>query len=554
MVSTSAIFYNFWLKNTALIPSDGGTLIEGAVGMPQYINPILSQTSQTNEIDPDITKLIFSPLFTIDGKGKLTNDIAKEYSISEDKKSYTIKIKNDIRWHDWDKTKENLTADDVIFTVKMIQDPAYQSPLRANLVTVDVEKIDNYTIKFSLKTPYEPFLQNLTFGILPKHIWKDIDAKNASRAFYPIGSGPYKFEKIASNTQGMIVSVNLAVNPDYYGNRPHISKIIFKFYKDQEALIKALNEKEINATAYFSYDSIEKIKRTGLKNYSLKTPRYFTILFNQDQAKALADKNVRLALNYLTDKDQIIKEVLYGNGQKTDTPIPPILSGYNNQTKIYNTDPSYANSLLEKADWTMQEDNFRTKLIKEKTKDKKTKKIVETIKEKIPLEITLTTAADSPEMRRMAPIIQQQWQKGGVKVNLEFLPHADIQSSIRDRNYDALLFGETLGLNPDPFIFWHSSGTKEPGLNLSLYSNKDVDNILENYRQTFEASQKNELLSKFQTKVVDDAPAVFLFSPYINYSISSDIKGVDAGIVTMPADRFNGIASWYITTKRVWKK
>ncbi len=548
-VSGTILSYNFWIRHTVIAPKEGGILAEGVIGSPRYINPILAQT---NEADLDLVKLIFSPLFSFNTAGELINDASAGYTLSDDKKTYTIKIKNNIRWHDG----RPLTADDVLFTVKAIQNPVYKSPLRSNLSGVETEKVGDYEVRFSLKSPFEPFLQNLTFGILPAHIWQAMSAENVPLAQYnikPIGSGPYKFDSIEKDKSGKIISMELLANDEYYSRSPFVKKIVFKFYSNEDALFDALEKNQVDSTSYLSVEKINLLKRPGLKSYAYKTPRYFAIFFNPGKSKILADKNVRLALNYLTDKNKLIDKFLKGNGDKTETPIPPSLKESSPRTKIYNFDEPYANTILANSGWVADRDQWRVKEIKEKVKDKKTRKINEVVKEKIPLEFTLTTG-DSPEFRKIAELLQNQWQKAGIKVNLNFLNPTEIQSSIKERSYEALLFGEILNLNPDPYIFWHSSNIKDPGLNLAIYSNNKVDKELEDLRQTFDRDKKNLLLEKFQADVVDDAAAIFLFSPYLNYLATSDLKGVGEKISTLPADRFTDVADWYLETKRVWAK
>jgi len=548
IISSFRLAYNFWIDHTAPAPDRGGTLTEGVIGTPRYINPILAQT---NEVDLDLTRLIFSSLFAAGPNGELNPDLVKEYSLSDDKKTYTIKIKGDVRWQDGEK----LTADDVLFTVKAIRDSSYKSPLRANLTGIDAEKVDDLTVKFSLGAPYEPFLENLTFGILPSHIWQYISADNTPLAEYnikPIGSGPYKLDTITKDKLGKIISLNLAANGNYYGQHPYIQQLTFKFFQDQQSLVRAINGKQVDATAYLDSDGASQIAKANLKNHVLETPRYFAVFFNQDKSKTLPDKNVRLALNYLTDKDRLVKDALNGNGQKIETPIPPVLEKSVADTKIYKFDPSYAETILTNSGWNSGQDNFRAKQITVKVYDKKTRKTQVVVTNTTPLEITLTTG-DSPEFQKIAETLRSQWQQGGVKVDLKFLKPADIQLAIKNRDYEALLFGEILNLDPDPYIFWHSSETKDPGLNLALYANSDADKLLESARQEFDPVKKEVLLAKFQADVVNDAPAIFLFNPYSSYWLRPDLQGFDGKIITMPADRFSGIENWYLATKRVWK-
>lgn len=559
LASSAKLAHNFWLAKTIIVPANGGTLTEGIIGNPRYINPLYSQK---NDADTDMVRLVYSSLFTPDNNGELKPDIVQEYNISEDKKTYVIRIKDNILWHDHasdqitQEIDKKLTADDVLFTIRAIQDSSYKSSLRGNLIGVESEKIDNYTIKLSLRSPYEPFLQNLTFGILPSHIWRYIDPDNTPLAEYnvkPIGSGLYIFESLTGDAKGNIFSLTLTKNNDYYGDKPFIEKFIFKFFNDQDSLLAALNDGSIDATGYISEEKESAITKPDIKKYNLETPGYFAVFFNQEKNKALTEKNVRLAINYLTDKDELVSVALKNNGQKAETPIPPNLKDYNSETKIYKFNPEYANTILTNSGWAQGEDGIRGKEFKKEAipvpAGSKTKPKTEM--ENIPLAITLTTS-DSPELKKTAELLRDQWQKGGVRVILNILNTDDIQSVIRNRDYEALLFGEIIKVNPEPFIFWHSSEIKAPGLNLALYSNKDIDKILEKLRQTFDEKEKTELLAAFQDQIVEDAPAVFLFNRYMSYWAGSSLDGITTKIRVLPADRFASINSWSLMKKRIW--
>ncbi len=558
LASSAKLTYNFWLARTILIPTAGGTLTEGIIGYPRYINPLFSQNT---DADTDLAKLVFSSLFAPNQNGELKPDIVQEYNISEDKKTYTIKIKENIFWHDHnsDQITEEidkfLTADDILFTIKAIQDPAYNSPLKGNFTGIESEKLNDYAIKLTLRSPYEPFLQNLNFGILPSHIWKYINSENTPLAQYniqPIGSGPYIFDSLTKDKKGNIISLTLKKNNDYYSEKPFIEKLAFKFFDGQNSLLGAANSGLIDATAYIGEEKETEISKSDIKKYNFKTPGYFAVFFNQEKTKILAEKNVRLAINYLTDKNTLISAALKNNGQKTETPLPPTLKEYSDQTKIYIFDQPYANTILTNSDWTLGENGVRTKEFKKESAPAagtKTKPKAEM--ENIPLEFTLTTS-NSPELKKTAETLKEQWQKGGIKINLNILNADEIQSVIRNRDYEALLFGEILSVNPDPFIFWHSSEIKAPGLNLALYSNKDVDKILENLRQTFDTDKKTELLAAFQAQVVDDAPAVFLFNRYMGYWAKTNLAGMETKLIVLPADRFASLSSWSLVKKRIW--
>ena len=526
------IFANY-LKNTVPIPDYGGSFKEGIAGNPQYINPVLSQA---NDADRDVTELIFSGLLKYNSKGELTPDLVEKYNIGDNGKTYEFFLKKDIKWHD----DQPFTADDVVFTIKIIQNPDYRSPVRINWTGVDVEKIDDFAVRFKLKTPYAPFLANNTIGILAKHIWEKIPPINFALApenLSPIGTGLYKFKKITKDKEGFVSYIELEAF-DEYGSprRPYINKINLYFYPDEESLIRAFNHGKFNNLSLASVKDKELLKPLPMANtFKLILPRYFAVFFNQSKNKALADKTVRLALNHATNKKEIIDKVLNGEGKTVDSPIPTGVWGHTDETKIYDFAIDHAKNILETAGW----------------KDKDNDGIREKGGEKLEFELITT---ELKELQQVANLLQEQWQKIGAKANVKILTIGEIQQQyIRPREYQALLFGEVLGLDPDPFSFWHSSQKKDPGLNLALYDNKSVDDLLKDARQTLDPTTRAEKYKKFQQLVIDDAPVVFLYSSYQLYFVAKKIKGIEIENVVLPSKRFAGIEDWYIKTQRVKK-
>lgn len=529
-ISGILMLANFYFSKTKIAGGYGGTYTEGIIGQPRFINPVLSQT---NDTDRDLVELIFSGLMRYNKEGEVIPDLAEKYEISGDGKTYTFFLKKAF-WHDG----KPINADDVLFTIKIIQDPDYKSPLRLNWQGVGVEKVDDSTVKFTLNNSYAPFLENTTLKIIPKHLWQDVSPSNFSLAEYnlkPIGSGPYKFKKYEKDFSGSIKSLYLRSYENYHIKEPYIENIIFRFFPDEKSAAASLYKSKIDGINFISPDNLSLIKNIpGLNIYSLHLPQYFAVFFNQSQSKALSDKTVRLALAYATDKKEIIEEVLGDKAMQVESPIPPGTLGYTPETKIYDFALEHANNILEAAGWKMVEDNVR-----KKGEDR--------------LEITLTTT-DWPQLKQTAEILSKQWEKIGAKINLNILSSTDVQQEyIRPRKYQALLFGEILGHDPDPFSFWHSSQKSDPGLNLALYGNKATDKLLEEARQILDAQQRISKYKEFSKLVADDAPAVFLFSPDYLYPMNKKIKGIEVKNVVTPSQRFAEIENWFIKTKRIKK-
>lgn len=516
---------------TKQAPDFGGTYTEGIIGQPGYINPILAQS---NEVDAALANIIYSGLLKSDKDGKLINDLADRYEVSEDSREYTFYIKKGVKWHD----DIELTAQDVIFTVNTLNNPAFKSSLRQDWQGVKIEKIDNYTVKFILDSPYFGFLDNLTLGILPEHIWGNISADKFHLAKYnlePIGSGPYKFVNYHKDSDGNILDYETSVFDGYFLGKPYISAVNFNFYSNEQGLIDSYNRKEISGISTISSQNGNiDIFRKNTSLYELEIPWSFSVFFNRNKSVALANKEIRLALNLATDKNQIINEALLGKAVALDSPFFPGTDEYNQGLEKINFDIEKANKTLDDASWKKGEDGIR-------------------VKDGEKLEFNLLTV-DSPDLIKTAEILKEQWSKLGANVTVESLPFSDIQQNyIKPREYDALLVGQDSSFNVDPYSFWHSSQKKDPGLNLALFDDTAADKLIEEARASANKEERVAKYFKFQEIIKEQVPATFLFSPYYLYVVDSKIKGIDSEKINSSQFRFANINNWYIKTKRVKK-
>ncbi|MFA6430592.1 MAG: ABC transporter substrate-binding protein [Candidatus Paceibacterota bacterium] len=520
------------------VPANGGYLTEGIVGSPRFVNPVLA----VSDVDKDLTSLIYSGLLRASANGELDLDLAKSYEVSENDLEYTFTLKDNIYFQDG----KEITADDVEFTINKIQDSAIRSPKRPNFYDIKIEKINKNQIKFILKKPYSPFLENLTVGIMPKHIWDNLDTDQFALSQYnvePIGSGPYKVTKMETLKKNMLlVPTYYELSPFGKGgiNKPYIDKIIIRFYRDEKSVIDAYNKGEVEAINSISPDKMPDIKKQSASLVeTTPLPRVFAVFFNQNQNEILSYKEVRTALNLAVDREKIVQEVLGGYGKALNSPIPKGLLGISNDIQS-GLDLDKASSTLAKAGWIK---NAST-TIWEKKKDKKTT---------IELAISISTL-NTPDLTKTAEIIKQDWEKLGAKVEIKQFELGDLQQNIiRPRKFDALLYGEVIGRDLDFYAFWHSSQRNDPGINVAMYTNSTVDKLLEDARKTQDVSSRIEKYKKFEAEVIKDVPAVFLYTPDFIYITPNKIKNNELGIITLPFERFINISNWYIETNKLWK-
>ncbi|MFA5360651.1 MAG: ABC transporter substrate-binding protein [Candidatus Paceibacterota bacterium] len=504
-------------KFTNLEPKEGGILRLGTVGRPVFINPTLSRS---NDCEKDLIELIYNGLFAVDGKGSLIPELADKIEINEDGTSYIVFLKENVTWHDG----VAFTADDVVFTVETIQKPNIESPLRLNWEGIIVEKLGSNVVRFNLKNSYQPFTQNLTLKIIPKHLWENIEPDYFGGTEYnlkPIGTGPYLFESLERTKEGKIINYSLVANDDYFGKKPYISKFVFRFYDTYELVKNGLLKKEIDGFFPLLIEDVDFF--ANKKNFqinSLILPRYYAIFLNFENP-LFQNKSLREALSLAISKQELVTEILKGQAFPLEGPLTAAFLG-----DMFNFKTDYS---LEKAQDIINQ-------------------LDQTEKDSINFTLSLP---DNKELIKVANYIVNCWEKIGVSVELEILPLADLEKEvIQTRSYDALLFGEIIGQNPDLYPFWHSSQITNPGLNLSAYQNQELDKFLETARQTFNEKKRLEDLKNIQKILSQEKPAIFLYNPFYLYLLPQTVKGNNIQYANVPSEKFADIENWYLYTKR----
>ena len=530
-----------WKVNSYFItavPARGGSLNEGVIGSPRFINPLL----ELSDADRDLTYLVYSGLMRATARGALIPDLAESYSISTDGLTYTFKIRTDAYFQDGKK----VTADDVVYTVQMAQDANLRSPVRNSWIGVGVQKTSEDEIVFKLKQPYSPFLENMTLGILPKHIWSDATSDEFPFSPYnitPVGSGPYEVSNIKRNSSGIPTNYELTAFKKYTLGEPFISTLNFNFYSNEKDLTDAYSAGVVEGSSSFSPQNLDKLKNLGTVSVEkISLPRIFGLFFNQNQNKVFLNNEVRRALNMTVDKDRIISQVLEGYGEKIDGPLPNgiVDRPAESATTTYNRDSAIkqAKDLLTKAGWKYSDAD---QVWEKKISKKETQKLV----------FTISTSNDA-DLTRVANILKEDWTALGAQVTVQTFDPSDLNESIiSQRKYDTLLFGEVIGRSLDLFAFWHSS-QRNTGYNVAMYTNSQADKLLEQARQTSDKSARLKEYTSFVAEVKDDIPAIFIYSPEFVYILPAKVQGFESGLINNRSERFEEVYKWYIETDKIW--
>jgi peptide/nickel transport system substrate-binding protein len=513
-------------RSTDVQPVRGGSIIEGIVGRTQVVNPLYADS---NPADRDVTQLVFSGLVKLGNGREFLPDLAASWDVLDKGKTYLFKLRDNAKWHDGEK----VVAEDVAFTIQVIQNDGYAGPLKSAWQGIEVTAVDPKTVKFSLPNPSTFFLSQATVGIIPEHLFAHLPVSeigNAENNRKPIGTGPYQIaDTIASRD-----SLSLVANTNYYADRPFIDKIVIYFFDSEKSLLGALRSGTVTNASFSILNDVENLGLPDIKTYTYSLPQYKAVFFNTlGDNVALADKAVRQALAFATDKQKIIGAVANGAATAVDSPILPGFWGNLPDIKKYPLDFVAARDTLNRAGW----------------KDVDQDGVME--KDNVRLALTLSFK-DDPTQQQIADILKANWGAIGVAVTLN--PVASdklVDEVIRPRNYEALIFGQNLGSDSDPYAYWHSSQMQDPGLALSIIADKDIDNNLESARLSSDINKSIGYYHKFQIAFADLVPAVLLYQPHFIYLVDAKVQGVTSELnLSDTSDRFLNVTKWYIKSRR----
>ncbi len=496
-------------------PAYGDMLVDSTSSDPIALNPVLASDSASFAV----IDMIFNGLAKYDKDLNLVGDLASKWIISPDGKMITFYLKKGVKWQDG----VEFTAEDVKFTYEKFVDPKIKTAYSSMFQMVDkVEIIDKYKFKVFYKEPFAPALETWGISILPKHLLSGKDFNTAEFNRNPVGTGPYKFKKWITAQK-----VELVANKEYFEGEPYIQNHTFMIIPDESAQFMNLQAGNIDFMGltpdlYFTKAATKELEQSFNK-YNYPSFSYTYIGYNETNP-LFTSKNVRQALSYAINKDEIIKGVRRGLAMPITGPFIPGSWAYNTKVKSYDYDPEKAKKMLEKEGWKQEKDGF---LYKDGKK----------------FSFTLMTNQGVNERMQIATIVQQQFAKLGIEVNIRVIAwNVFIPEYIDKKKFEAVVMGWQLSRDPDCYDIWHSSKTKEGEFNFISYKNPEVDKLLVRGRTTYDKSKRRAIYHEIHKLIAEDCPYTFLYTPYELPIIHKRFHG----IAPAPAGIGYNFIKWYV--------
>lgn len=522
--------YSAYSFTGELVPAPGGTYIEGLAGSPQAINPLFCQL---NEADRDLCSLIFEGLTGLDERGNVVPALAEGWEISPDGLLYRFSLRQDVLWHDG----APFTSRDVLVTINAIRDPDFPGlpDLAALWSAVAVAAPDPYTVEFTLKEPFAPFLDYTRQGVLPAHLWESIPTAmmlQSQLIALPIGTGPFRVAEVSAQR------VRLEPSPYWRGRLPYLEAVEFRFYADYPMLMTAFQQGEVDGISLILPEEVARAASVeDLNIFSAPLAGYAMVALNLNNPNVpfMAQTEVRQALLYGVDRQSLIDTVLAGQGLLAHSPILPRTWAYNEEIVQYPYDPERARGLLDEAGWGDTDGDG--------VLDRDGKK----------MEFILLSN-DLPPNPAVNQFISQQLAVIGVRAIPQSVSFPALVSDfLVPRRFEAALVHWELPGDPDPYPLWHSTQAVA-GQNYAGWDFPAADELIQQARSTTDLEERRQLYQRFQNIFANEVPVLLLYYPVYTYGVRNTVKGVQLGLLNEPGDRFRTIADWYIITQRVTRR
>lgn len=530
-------------------PARGGEYVEAIVGAPQTYNPLLART----DAELVLARLLFSGLTRPTAGGASVNppiegDLAERWEVSEDARTYTFHLRKGARWHDG----QPVTADDVVFTIKLIQDPAIpdiqKSRLAGAWLKATVEKVDDLTVRVQLPEAYAPFLSAAMLSIVPAHLLADVPpdqlVQDRFSTFAPVGSGRFR---LAPREGGAGTEDRLVRFDQHWanqGNQPYLDAVVLRYYETPEAAVGAVGRREVQGMGRVPPDALERLAADDRIRVVEALQSGFTAVYLNASDPLLRNASVREALSLALDRDGLIqaRELLGGHGLKGLSPIPPGSWAHNDQLPAPVFDPQKAAGVLDEAGWVDGDgDEIRDR-------------------DGQPLHFTLSVRGDSPLLVDMAAAIPKGWRAIGIQVDIQEIQGSNLAATLGTRAFSALLFSIELPYyDPDPYALWHSTQIAAPGQNYAGFNSPEADQLLVDGRRAHPIQgqpERRKLYERFQEIFAEELPALIIAYPAYTYVVADPTIGNVQlpSLVVQPADRFLSLPDWYARTERVFRR
>jgi len=496
------------------VPVRGDTLILGILS-PMILNPILYTDAPSGQI----IGTIFSGLVRTNDRLEFEPNLAKSWEVEfldDGRKVITFHLRQDVLWHDG----TPFTAEDVLFTFETLMDPHTITIRRGDYEQVQTwEVIDPHTFRVTFVEPFAPAFGAFARGIIPKHLLEGEDINIAAFNLAPIGTGPFVFREWISD-----VHVIVDRNENYFGQVPYLDSIMWRIIPELEVRMLELEAGTIDLVGIpaIHYRRMLAVGHIYVHRYPALHYSYFG--WNERIPK-FDDDRVRKALTLALDRELMAEVVYEGLAVPASSPFPPISWAFNPAIHPLPYDPEEAKRLLAEAGWVDTDgDGWRDR-------------------DGVKFEFEFLGLAGDTIAMKIIELALEHYAAIGVKLNPLFLEWGDFVSRLDPprRAFEAFFLGFGVGVDPDPYIYFHSSQA-EWGFNDTNFVDARVDELIEAGRRTLDPEARRAIYWELHERLNELQPVSFMFHAEAIMGICRRLRGV----VPSPIGFLWNVEYWWV--------
>ncbi len=508
---------------------EGGTYTEASLGEVKSLNPLYASTDS----EKILARLLFANLVSPDASGNAKAELAKSVTSDETGKIWTLVLRNNLKWSDG----ENIDADDVIYTIDLINDTSAKTTINADFSHMKVEKVDDLTVKFTLPSVYKDFMDSLEFPLLPAHKLSEIKPALVYENDFstnPVGSGPFVINALQKGdvVDEFTQAVYLNRNEKYFGQDAKLASYTLKIYASSEDIVSALNSGSVKGTAALSAGVADQLSESISRRQSLLNGGVFAFI----NTETLSKVEIRQAIQRGVDMTKVREGM--DDSQILNYPILERQDAELTYPELAEYDLEAAKALIEKAGLKYDKEGKITD----------SEGTAMTLNMAVLKRDVLTTVAE-----RFA----EQLRAMGFGVQLEIIDDSQLgvdffTSVLQPRNFDILIYEVDMGVSTDPFVYYSSTQAGASGWNLSNYANSLADDALLSARTTMSEKLRKAKYEAFLKYWANDVPSIGIYQSSMNYYYATDTQIFSENIqMTDVYDRFMDVEYWAVEKRNV---
>jgi len=508
--------------NDGVVLTGRSEYVEGVSGSWQRVNPLFASA---NDVDADLSALVFSGLVRVGPDGSVEGDLADVPAISNDGRTYTFKLRRNLRWHDG----SPVTSRDVLFTVRTVTDADFSGDrtLAEGWRGAEFEVPDEQTFIVHLRQASAPFLaRSATIGIVPEHLLGAVPVKDMPDAAFnasPVGTGPYRVEALDSR------EARLLANAGYHLGTPAITRLTLRFYTDDASATRALQAGDVQGLmlrgnlSRGQLSDLNSVKDTAVLQFEKASQ---LLLYLNTSNTLFRDQRVRQAISLGIDRGAIAAEDFVGAATPSSSPIAPGTWAYAPEYDNTELNLSRARVLLAEAGWSPAQG---TGILTREGQ-----------------EFRFTIRVDNDPVRfAIANRVSEQLAALGIRASVSSTTFTVLNLDfLVPRRYEAALATWDQGPDPDPYFGWHSSQMGTAGLNLANFEDPVIDQLISEGRTSHDLEVRKDSYRQLQEVWQDLVPGVVLAYPHAVYAFPQSISGLREGVLFTSASRFSSVAEW----------